>query len=234
MNISKRIDELIERGDKLYYEVYPNYKFQKKYYDEEQKDWTLYKLPDSIHSRCTQWKWSCINLLDKVFSNTTNHPELYKQVFGDFRIRTTSQFSKENIASALGVLRSAKEEFDLGFTHKIKHILSVEFFDTILDQAKELLKKGFKDPAAILGRVIIENTLRGLCRRNNIKFKEMEGASTLNERLKGSSIFTSIQFKVCRTNIELGNDAAHGRFDKYSDDDVKKMFEYIENALLIL
>lgn len=223
INISKRLEVLIERGNEIYKSSQSEYIFTR----------TSFKLSDIHYSEGIAWKLSTKNILQKVYGENSEYYVLFSKIFSGYSESSTAQFCQENIAQSLGVLASAKEEFDLGLTQKIIHIVSVEFFDNVLDQAKELLRKGYKDPAAILGRIIIENTLKDLCKRNAIQLREGEGASSLNEKLK-SNVFTLPQFKVCRTNIEIGNDAAHGNFDKYSEHDVTKMFEYIENSLLII
>lgn len=224
INISKRFEELIKRGENL---------FEKTY---SEKDMTAYypsDIKDQIFSDFVAWKLSAKNILRQVYGKDSENYNLFNNVFGQFGERDKVQYCTENTSQALGILRSAQEEFDLGLTDEITHILAIEFFDGVLDQAKELLTKGLKDPAVILGRIIIEDTLKDLCKRNGINFSDSEGASSINEKLKEAKVFTLPQFKLCRTNIELGNDGAHGDFDKYSYDDVNKMFEYIENSLLV-
>ena len=219
--ISKRFEELIARGKELHTDI-PT--------PEEIKEnpQTIYELnPKSI-----AWKLSTKNLLKQAYGESSEYYELFMDMFGgDIYLRTES---KEKISLVLGVLESAKEEFELGLTDSITHLLAIELFESILDQANQLLKKGFKDPAAILGRIIIESTLKDLCEKKSIEFKENEGVSNINEKLKNEGVFTLHQFKICRVNIELGNAAAHGQFEKYSQRDVQKMLDYIEHSLLTM
>ena len=224
INISKRLEELIVRGN----ENYVNSRKAEVIYNSSSK------VSDEHYSKCVAWKFSVKNILKNVYGYESEYYVLFSKIFTCYSENDKNQYDRENISQALGILTSAKEEFDLGLLNKIIHIVSVEFFDNVLDQARELLKKGYKDPSAILGRIIIENTLKDLCKRNNVQFNEGVGASKLNEILKDNNTFTLPQFKLCRTYIELGNNAAHGDFDKYSERDVYKMFEYIENSLLIL
>jgi hypothetical protein len=224
INISKRFENLIERGNEIYTNSDTGYNF----------NFNSFEFADEQYSKGIAWKLSTKNILQKVYGERSEYYVLFSKIFSGYSESLKIQYCQENIAQSLGILTSAKEEFDLGLIQKIIHIVSVEFFDNVLDQAKELLRKGYKDPAAILGRIIIENTLKDLCKRNDIQLREGEGASSLNEKLKSNHVFTLPQFKLCRTNIELGNDAAHGNFMKYSEHDVSKMFEYIENSLLIL
>lgn len=225
MSVSKRFQELYDRGEKFF----------KRTHDYSELDDYPSRISNQEYSEFTAWKLSAKNLLRQVFGESAaqDHYTLFSNIFRNHNMSDKRQCSKEHMSQALGILKSAKEEYELGLVHEIKHILAVEFFDSLLEQAKELLNKGYKDPAAILGRVIIENTLRDLCTKNGVQYLEEDGASKLNEMLKDGAIFTLPQFKLCRTNIELGNDAAHGKFKKYSKDDVNKMLEYIENSLLV-
>lgn len=230
-SIIKRFQELIETSKE------PDLNKTRITYRDSKLVLTVEELQDF-----NQWKMSSLSLLNKTFSNESDH-------YRSFFLELPTNFDLTNsidqgglspheynrkMAVLRGILMSALNEVKSGFLYEIIHILSAEFFDNILDQSKELLNKGYKDPAAILGRVIIENTLKDLCKRNNIQLNEGEMASSLKEKLKNNNAFTLPQFKVCRTYIEIGNDAAHGNFDKYSQDDIKKMFEYIENSLLII
>ena len=220
--ISKRFDELIARGKELHTNV-PTWK---KIHENPQA------LSNELLSKSIAWKLSTKNLLKQVYGESSEYYKLFMDIFGKHSGWYT--YCKVNFASVLGYLQSAKEEYELGLTDSITHLLAIELFESILDQANQLLKKGFKDSAAILGRIIIESTLKDLCEKNSIEFKENEGASNINEKLKNEGVFTLHQFKICRVNIELGNAAAHGQFEKYSQRDVQKMLDYIEHSLLTM
>ncbi|KYK30688.1 MAG: hypothetical protein AYK19_18010 [Theionarchaea archaeon DG-70-1] len=220
--ISKRFEELIARGKELYTDIPSPKEIEKN----------TKTLSDELYSKSVAWKLSTKNLLKQVYGESSEYYKLYMGGFGGDKYLGTE--SKYKISLVLGVLESAMEEYELGLTDNITHLLAIELFESILDQANQLLKKGFKDPAAILGRIIIESTLKDLCEKNSIEFKENEGASSINEKLKNEGVFTLHQFKICRVNVELGNTAAHGQFEKYSQRDVQKMLDYIEHSLLTM
>lgn len=217
--VSKRFDQLIARGKEIHKNA-PTW--------EELRDTEVREVP----SESLAWRLSAENLLKQVYGESSEYYKLFMEVFSQ-RLRRDF-YNKITLANVLGILQSAKEEFDLGLTDSMTHLLATELFESILDQANQLLKKGFKDPAAILGRVIIESTLKNMCEKNSIEFKENEGASSINEKLKNEGFFTLHQFKICRANIELGNAAAHGQFEEYSRSDVQKMLDYIEHSLLTM
>ncbi|MBS3152278.1 hypothetical protein J4230_02610 [Candidatus Woesearchaeota archaeon] len=227
--ISNRFQELIKIGEGLYKEMLKP--------TSSLSDYDISLRINKIHSELVTWDLSSKNILRKIFGESSEHFILFKNTLnrgGPYYENIGLTYSKENVNIGLGIIKSAADEFNLGFTHNITHILSVELFDTVLEQAKELLKKGFKDPAAILGRVIIENTLKDLCNKNKIILNGNEKISDFNELLKNSNILTLPNFKLCRIYIETGNLAAHGDFNKYNNEDIGKMLDYIENTLIVM
>lgn len=147
-SIIERFEELITRGNNIIKKI-PEYGL----------------LENETFSEFVTWRLSSKNLLRQVYGQSFEHYELFSNRFSKYSEEYRGQCSKEHLQYAIGILRSAKEEFDLGFNHKIEHIISIEFFDSVLEQAKELVKKGHKDPAAVLGRIIIENSLKDICKR---------------------------------------------------------------------
>src|SRR6202030_2248299 len=55
-----------------------------------------------------------------------------------------------------GLLIGALDDLEHGFLANREMLLVGEVFDSVLQQAKHLLTTGYKDVAAVLGRVVIE------------------------------------------------------------------------------
>lgn len=111
-------------------------------------------------------------------------------------------------------------------------LIAGDILESTLEQAKELLKKKYKDPAAILGRVVVEDALRRLAKNRNISIVNEKGenkrASTLNDDLKKKEVYAQIQWRRVQSWLDLGNDAAHGNFEKILERDVELMIRDIE------
>lgn len=83
----------------------------------------------------TRWSTSCMNLLDKL-SVSTNR--FVKQ----FEIWTIGGPGKKmNIGAALGILKSAKDEYSLGLAVEYHLSVSAAVFGGLLDEANYLLEK---------------------------------------------------------------------------------------------
>ena len=173
------------------------------------------------------WELSCLNILEKTFGKESDHYISFKRylTFGN---------RQAWVDYGLSCMESAKEEVEKGFLYKIEHLISADFFDSILEHAEYLLSKGHKDPAAILGRVVIEKTVKQIAERENITLPEKVKLSKVNEILWKNGVYAKNVWRSVLAQIDLGNFAAHGHFDKYDDKSVGNMLTWIRETLLNL
>jgi HEPN domain-containing protein len=107
--------------------------------------------------------------------------------------------------------------------HGQEFLIAGEIFDSVLEQAKYLVTSGYKDPAAILARVILEDALKRLARGEGID--DTLRASRINDELKAISKYSQPQWRLIQAWLDIGNAAAHGKFDEYSREYVVKLLE---------
>jgi len=131
-------------------------------------------------------------------------------------------------------LESAKEEIEKGFLYKIERLISADLFDSVLEHAEFLLSNGHKDSAAVLGRVVIENTLKRIAERESIAFPDKVKPSKINETLWKNQVYDKLAWRLIQDYINLGNSAAHGDFGKYSNGEVEDMLGWIRRNLMNL
>lgn len=206
-SLLKRFDELIEFGKSL-----PRYLNSSSLEELAKKQ---------------RWQTSCLYILGRTFGKESTYYETFQAILKYGNLQA-------HITHGLALLEGAREEIEKGFLYKIEHLISVDFFDSILEQAQYLLDKGFKDVAAILGRVVIENTLKDIAKRENFTFSNEIKPSKLNETLWKNGIYAKNVWRSIQAQIDLGNFAAHGDFDKYDDNSVKNMLNWIKDVLLNL
>lgn len=156
-----------------------------------------------------QWQLSCLNLLRLVFSEQS---AFYKE------------FDKaERVGMELAALKAALDEIKAGFTVGLKGLIAADFFSTVLDQAEYLLDEKHKDPAAVLARVALEQTLRELTKREGLASADSDKAATLNEKLRKAGVYSKAIWRQVQAWLDIGNFAAHGKFDNYDGDQVGRM-----------
>lgn len=109
----------------------------------------------------------------------------------------------------LGILKAAKEMLSSKLLD-LKALVQADLFDSEIDAAKELAKKGFlKETGAICG-VIIEKHLHSLCERHNITItKKDPGISNLCAILRNNDIIDLPQERFIMSCADIRNICDH-------------------------
>ena len=208
--------KLLERLDKLIAEAYG---LREQWRDINAK-------PDRYREEAglsrTRWLRSCENFFE--FASMPKFAEEFQAIS-----RNQSHPSYQ-IAQLIGILQSAKDEIQAGFIFKIKYLLHADFFNSIVDQAEDLLRTGHKIPSAVLGRIVIEQWLKDEAEKAGIPINETDKAAVVNDRLKNEKIFSIPRWRQVQSFLDIGNSAAHGRPDDFADDDVRRMMEFIRTT----
>jgi len=137
--------------------------------------------------------------------------------------------TNELAAPALaGILESAYDLIKHGLVGKIKFQIHAEMFSSIGEQAKALNDAGHSIPAAVLGRIAIENWLRDQVERAGIEAPPKAKAAVLNDKLKQAGVFSVPRWMQIQFLLGVGNSAAHGKDSEFTHDDVSKLLEFVE------
>jgi hypothetical protein len=157
---------------------------------------------------------SSINLLTRLASEDSVYVQELKGM-------------KPNAFSMKGVLEAARNDYLQGFMADQKLLISAEVFSDLLVQAEVLLDHDYKDAAAVLIRAVLEDGLRRLCQANNVAVEKRDTINQLNEKLYKRNTYTLLQQKEITAKAEIGNNAAHARFDQYTKADVAAFLDFV-------
>ena len=135
------------------------------------------------------------------------------------------------IAESAGVLKALRDELEQGLIGETEDLVRGEIFTDFLDMAEHLLETGYKDPAAVLVGTVLENGLKKLAEKNEIKFKNNDGIGILNKGLANKEVYTRPKQKQVQVWADIRNSAAHGSPDDYNATDVKYMLDGVQNFL---
>ncbi len=150
-------------------------------------------------------------------------------------IKTLQSFTTKDtekgyrIKEIKGLLKGSLDDFENGFLLRQEFRIAGEIFDSVLEQAKYLLSYKFKDPAAVLGWVVLEDALKRLARHEQLD--DTKKASVLNDELKNTGRYNQVQWRQIQVLLDIGNDAAHGKFTQYSEEQVKDQINGIERFI---
>jgi hypothetical protein len=188
-------------------------------------DFSHFEGEDNIQVQA--WLIKTKNILGTVFGPQGVHTRHFEDVLPKNGVRFVND--AHDVYPIVGVLRGALDDLENGYLTGQEFLIAGEIFDSILEQAKCLLKTGYKDPATILVRVVIEDALKRLARGEGIN--DNQKASVLNDELKKIGKYPQSQWRFVQAWLAIGNAAAHGNFNEYKESDVIKLVKDVEHFL---
>ena len=169
------------------------------------------------------WKVKAKALLVSACGEDSQH-------FKFFEESESSPFSSnlDNLGRMKAVFDAAREDFEGGYLTSLRTLVQAEVFDSELEQATELLQKGYELAAAVISGTVLETALRELCDRNQIPHGKLD---KMNADLAKKNIYNANMAKRITALAAIRNSAAHGKSNEFSADDVKSMIEDIGRFL---
>jgi hypothetical protein len=136
---------------------------------------------------------------------------------------------------ALSVLKALRLDIEADQFVTARQIVRAEIFSDYLEMASHLLGEGYKDAAAVIAGSSLEEHLRELCRISGIQTSETnkqgdlrhKKADRLNADLAKAGVYNAIRSKLVTGWLGIRNDAAHGKYDQYGDEQVNNMISGI-------
>lgn len=175
-------------------------------------------------ARWFEMRTSALNLLERTAGSESIYYRLLLESHGADQLKFTPGIM-------LGILTSALTDFREGFMMDAKLLVSAEVFADFLVQAEILLQNEFKDAAAVIIRAVLEDGLRRVCASRGIEVKPRWGVDDLATQLTKQGVLTAVQKAEIDGKREVGNSAAHGRFDGYTKADVVAFLEFVRRLL---
>jgi hypothetical protein len=209
--IVQRFDELEQRADAL---------LANKEFDFEARDGTRYFNVNYAEFR--GWATNALNLLSRIFSEDSVH---YKTLFDAVR---SCDASESPFRTCKSLFQAAREDYEGGYLFNVRGLVQAEVFSDVLDQATELLRAGYKDPACVAAGVALETTLKELCTRNGIPHAKLD---RMNADLCKAGVYNMGMQKQITAWAERRNRAAHGDWATYNDADVEEMIRGVTRLI---
>lgn len=212
----KRIYDLIELGEET---LRSAELVEEKDPDDEDAEIIEYYVDEMLFH---QFRASALTFLNQLFGK--KHfltKDFNEQVF---------QATVENLEIGIGMMKSVQVDLENGHLDSARSLITGEVFSDFLDMAEHLLEEDYKDPAAVLTGGVLEDHLRKLCQSHNIDSKEEKVGKTvprksdrLNSDLAKSGAYGKQDLKMVTGWLNLRNHAAHGEYDKYTQEEVRIM-----------
>ncbi len=204
--ILKRFDEIIELGDSVLASRYgppPNVLG-----------------PDRVKGDvCYQWISSAQNLIKRVFGEDSPH---IKNIEGEMKNCTNFTYAQR----IHGVIKAAKNDYETDTLFELQDLITANLFEDFLEQAEILIAAKYYQPAAVIVGAILEDGLRKMCHKNNITLPERPKLDWMNSELVKKGEYNKLVQKNITAYADLRNNAAHGKWDEFTKDDVDDFLQW--------
>lgn len=172
-----------------------------------------------------KWKVKVKSLLSKLCGEDSQHFKHFEKEEESGIVGTTNFEILKRLKS---IFSAAKEDFYGGYLSSVKALVQAEVIDSELEQANELLSSGYCAAAAVIAGVVLETALRDLCDRNGIPHGKLD---KMNADLAKASVYNILKQKRITALADIRNSAAHGKPDKFTNQDVDNMIKDVNRFL---
>ncbi|HEX6587442.1 MAG TPA: hypothetical protein VF039_00355 [Longimicrobiales bacterium] len=171
-----------------------------------------------------QWFTSAQNILVRVFGPGSEH---YK----NFSAQNEKRLTYKPVLQAQGVLKAAREDYANGHLFELRRLVQAEVFDDFLEQAESLLAAGYHPPAAVVGGCVLEDGLKKLAGTNGVELPENPKLDRVNAELAKAGVYNKLTQKRITAIADLRNNAAHGKWDEFQEQDVADALTWIRSFM---
>ncbi len=129
------------------------------------------------------------------------------------------------------ILKSLKTRFNSSL-YDIKQLLQADLFDSEIDAAKELCKKGFYRASGAICGVVIEKHLGEICIQRGIKVNKKNPAiNDYNQLLKDNDVIDTPTWRFIQRLGDLRNLCDHKKVEEPTKENIKDLIEGADKVI---
>ncbi len=253
------LEKLITDGQKLLmvmqYECYPE-EFEKQIKPKLKKDYkTFVEKIKPFKQDYQHWYSESLVLLRQLLPDRVNDfiklyekPKTRKTIeYGNYVLEdylqnliVTSGFGERKVGpeaavsqfeQQLYILKSVEKRFESSL-FDIKQITQADIFDSELDAAKELNKKGFSRGAGAIAGVVLEKHLAQVCENHKIKIlKKNPTISNFNDKLKTAEVYETTVWRKIQHLGDIRNLCDHNKKKEPEKEDVDNLINGVDKII---
>lgn len=184
--------------------------------------------PPQVQGNGVEMSSACIAAIERL-APSSSYPKMANDVAGNGRLA-----DYKTVKALIGILVSLRRDVEAGFTRSLEELVHADVFADFLDMASELLRKGYKDPAAVLAGSALESHLRKLAGKHVVSTHHggrPKKAETMNADLVKVGAYNKIEQKSVSAWLGIRNDAAHGNYGNYDRAQVEALVRDVQSFM---
>lgn len=137
-----------------------------------------------------------------------------------------SRFSQQ-----LNILKSCQKRFESSL-FDIKQLLQADLFDSEIEAAKQLNKKGYKRAAGAVAGVVLEHHLLQICNNHKITIlKKNSSINDYNELLKSNGVIEVPKWRYIQLLGDLRNLCDHKKDREPTKEEIEKLLKGVNEIM---
>ncbi len=128
------------------------------------------------------------------------------------------------VGEMAAVLRNLLADANAGLLASVADRARAETFDDFLDHADSYFSEGRKNEAGVVAGVVFEDTLRRICRKENMPEKGAKLDGLISE-LTSRGELSAVKAKRARVAAHVRTKASHAQWDEFELEDVRATIE---------
>ncbi|MGH8592507.1 MAG: hypothetical protein ACREV3_01215 [Gammaproteobacteria bacterium] len=126
-----------------------------------------------------RFRTEAMNLIRRSCGEDSDHYRELKRIAEAKESSTNAYY----LMHCFGIVEAAQRDFAAGLLFDMKALIAAELLGDFIEQTEVLLEAGYHVPAASLAGAVLEDTLRKLCSKHNVRFPASTKIDSLNSEL---------------------------------------------------
>jgi len=168
----------------------------------------------------------CLSALTRIAGPTSVYSERANDIL------KSNTHPHAHMAMVVGVVKSLRHDLMNGYLKTLEELIHGEIFGDYLEMADHLSQNGYKDAAAVLAGSTLEAHLKKLCMKYSVSTTigtAPKKADVINSDLVKANAYSKLDQKNVTSWLGLRNDAAHGNYASYSNDQVSLLISSVRD-----
>lgn len=139
-----------------------------------------------------------------------------------------------SVPRLLGLLTAVRDDYAAGYMQTVELLVHADLFADFLEMADDLVTKGYKDAAAVIGGSVLEEHLRKLAGLHAVSITSAAAhkkADVINADLVKAGAYNKLEQKSVTAWLGLRNDAAHGNYTAYDHRQVEALLRDVRDFM---
>jgi hypothetical protein len=167
--------------------------------------------------------------IDRLAPTASSHRES-----ADALLKQYGPTNSYSIGFLIGILKALRTDYAAGYLQTVEALIHADIFADFLEMADYLLSQSYKDPAAVIVGSVLEEHLRKICGKYTVATSSCTSpkkAEAINSELCAAGAYTKLDQKNVTAWLDLRNNAAHGHYDQYTQQQVELFSQSVRDFL---